>query len=297
MHANAKKSGIGPMRALFDIFSLLAASSSTSMGEKQFGKGDILFDCIEAQQGDIPFGDVLDAGTGSHSLQWIATLGQGKGMTSFTAITADAAMQQSVKGEAQRLGVLEGNHIVVGNWFGELHLPQMQYDTIIADYLVGAMDGFSPYRQDEIIPKLTHLLKPGGRIYIVGLEPIPDRVEGPGNVICKIRQVRDACILLAGHRCYREYPVEWIEKQVARTPNLHLKQTDKFPILYRFETINRQIKVGRSKLSSFPTPSLASAMKEVFDDLERQAFDATVNGPIKFGFDYVVSAEKTEEID
>ena len=286
-----------PMRALFDIWSLLAASSSANMVEKQFGKGDVLFDCIETQQGDLPFGDVLDAGTGSHSLQWIATLGQGKGMTSFTAITADTTMQRNVKREAQKLGVLEGNHIIVGNWFGELQLPQSQYDTIIADYLVGAMDGFSPYRQDEIIPKLAHLLKPGGRIYIVGLEPIPDRAEGPGNVICKIRQVRDACILLAGHRCYREYPVEWIEKQVMRTQNLKLKQTDRFPILYQYSTILRQINVGRSKFSSFPTPALVSSMKEVFDELDRQAFDSTVNGPIKFGFDYVVSVEKTEELE
>lgn len=26
------------------------------------------------------------------------------------------------------------------------------------------------------------------------------------EIICKVRKIRDACILLAGHRCYREYP-------------------------------------------------------------------------------------------
>jgi hypothetical protein len=37
-----------------------------------YGKDDMLFGCIEEQQGTIPFGNVLDAGTGMHSLRWIA---------------------------------------------------------------------------------------------------------------------------------------------------------------------------------------------------------------------------------
>eukprot|EP00545_Synedropsis_sp_CCMP1620_P003395 CAMPEP_0119022302 /NCGR_PEP_ID=MMETSP1176-20130426/27667_1 /TAXON_ID=265551 /ORGANISM="Synedropsis recta cf, Strain CCMP1620" /LENGTH=269 /DNA_ID=CAMNT_0006977105 /DNA_START=192 /DNA_END=1001 /DNA_ORIENTATION=- len=267
------------------------------MGEQKlvYGKDDLLFGCIENQQADVPFGDVLDAGTGMHSLRWIATLGA-KGMTSYTAITADATMQRNVQQEANHLGVLEGNHVVIGNWFGELDLPRQQYDVILADYLIGAMDGFSPYRQDEMIPKLMNLLKPGGRLYIVALEPIPDKTDGRANVICKVRQVRDACILLAGHRCYREYPADWIQSQIKSTPNLVIKETHKFPILYRFNTVQRQINVARSKLPLFATPALASSMKGVLDDLEQQAKKATSEGPFKFGFDYVISAEKEEEI-
>lgn len=284
------------MNALLAIWSLLATTSSVIMGEQKFvyGKDDVLFGCIENQQADTPFGDILDAGTGTHSLRWIATLGETKGMTSYTAITADATMQRNVQKEAEHLGVLEGNHVVIGNWFGELDLPQAQYDTILADYLIGAMDGFSPYRQDEMIPKLMNLLKPGGKLYIVGLEPIPDAAEGPANVICKVRQVRDACILLAGNRCYREYPGDWIKRQILSTPNLKLNEMHTFPILYRYNTILRQINVGRSKFPLFPTAALRSSMKEVLDDLEQKALDATSNGPVKLGFDYVISAEKAE---
>ena len=282
------------MKVLHTFFSLFAASASApaQMGGTESGKTDVLFECIEDQQGDIPFGDVLDAGTGTHSLTWIASLAERKGMTSLTAITADETMQKNVKKEAQKLGVLKDNNIIVGNWFGDLQLPQTQFDTIIADYLIGAMDGFSPYRQDEIIPKLMNHLKPGGRMYIVGLEPIPDSTTGLGNIICKTRQIRDACILLAGHRCYREYPVQWVERQITRAPNLRLVRTDRFPILYRYHTIARQINVGRSKFSFFPTEALVSSIKVVLDELDRQAFDATIHGPIQFGFDYVVSAEK-----
>lgn len=280
------------MNILIGIAAILLATPK--MGERKFvyGKDDLLFGYIEEQQGGDPFGDILDAGTGMHSLRWIATLSETRGMKSFTAITADATMQRNVQQEAGHLGVLEGNHVVIGNWFGKLDLPMKQYDTILADYLIGAMDGFSPFKQDEMIPKLMKLLKPGGRLYIVGLEPIPDKVEGPANVICKVRQVRDACILLAGHRCYREYPLDWIKKQVEGIPELKLLETRQFPILYRFNTIQRQINVGRNKFSLFPTDALKKSMKEVLDDLERQSKDATAAGPIKFGFDYVVTIER-----
>merc|ERR1712032_1172925 len=38
--------------------------------------------------------------------------------------------------------------------------PQL-FDTILVDYLIGAMDAFSPYKQDVMIDKLAALLQPG----------------------------------------------------------------------------------------------------------------------------------------
>ena len=261
-----------------------------------YGKDDALFGCIERIQGDQPFGSVLDAGTGMHSLRWIATLHE-KGMTDFTAITADAAMQRNVQLEADVLGI-EGD-ILIGNWFpshpkDELHLTQ-QYDVILADYLIGAMDGFSPYRQEEMIPLLCQHLKPSGRLYIVGLEPIPDAVTGPANVICKVRQVRDACILLAGHRCYREYPQTWIQSQIEQCSELRLVDgtSAQFPILYKYDTILKQINVGRSKLPLMTNRKLAQGMAKQLDELDEQARQATQqHGRLQLGFDYVVAAEK-----
>jgi 2-polyprenyl-6-methoxyphenol hydroxylase-like FAD-dependent oxidoreductase len=46
----------------------------------------------------------------------------------------------------------------------------------IADYLVGAIDGFSPYFQDRAFPRLARHLAPGGRMYVIGL-------GGGGNVV------------------------------------------------------------------------------------------------------------------
>jgi hypothetical protein len=282
---------------------MLPSTSSTSARSRLvYGSDDALFGSIEKEQGNAPFGNFLDAGTGMHSLRWIATLGEERGMTKFTAITADKVMRTNVQNEATALGVSHLGDIVIGNWFGEgperLELNE-KYDTILADYLIGAMDGFSPYKQDQMIGKLVSLLKPGGRLYIVGLQPIPDSAPGEANIICKVRQVRDACILLAGHRCYREYPLDWIQRQVQGHPQLELIRSSTFPILYRHRTIVKQIQVARSKLPYFPSPELAEEMGKTLDDLEAKSKEATdkAGGKIRLGFDYIVTARKTGNDD
>eukprot|EP00537_Pseudo-nitzschia_pungens_P008144 CAMPEP_0172360420 /NCGR_PEP_ID=MMETSP1060-20121228/4443_1 /TAXON_ID=37318 /ORGANISM="Pseudo-nitzschia pungens, Strain cf. cingulata" /LENGTH=343 /DNA_ID=CAMNT_0013082403 /DNA_START=215 /DNA_END=1246 /DNA_ORIENTATION=- len=314
-----------------------------------YGSGDYLFGHIEKLQGDKPFGSFLDAGTGLHSLRWIATLGaefdeEGtKNMTDFTAVTADEGMRSNVQKEVDELGISHLGKVVIGNWFppdndDKQSLASIDavdgdgdgddddangettklYDTILADYLIGAMAGFPPghYSQDRMIEKLARRLKPGGRLYIVGLEPIPDEYDPPSapqNIICKVRQVRDACILLAGDRCYREYPRDWIERQVARLATTRISPTDnadhsdalprlkhigskEFPILYRHHTIVKQINVARSKLSRFPSRGLANEMRKTLDDLEKQSYAATEKiqrgRRVELGFDYVVTAER-----
>jgi hypothetical protein len=278
---------------------------SGALSRLVFGKDDALFGWIEEQQEGRDFGKVLDAGTGLHSIRWLATL-ELKGMVSVDAITADRTMQKNVQQEVDALGVSHLSRVLIGNWFPDSitepdQNPLLQdissdYDVILADYLIGAMDGFSPYKQDQMISQLVGLLKPGGRLYVVGLQPIPDKTPGndAANVICRVRQARDACILLAGHRCYREYPVDWVQRQVEDHPDLELLPSRQFPILYRHETICKQIQVGRSKFKLF-RPELVSSMGALLDDLEKQSFEATSkapNGKIQLGFDYVVTAEK-----
>lgn len=44
--------------------------------------------------------------------------------------------------------------VIVGNWMDSAFCEELgTFDTILADYLIGAVDGFSPYQQDEIIVK------------------------------------------------------------------------------------------------------------------------------------------------
>jgi len=275
-----------------------------------YGSDDKLFGCIERDQATTgkSFGRFLDSGTGSHSLRWMASLMVGEtniesplGIEEYTAITADEGMRRNVVKEAESLGIEDKGNIIIGNWQatgepeGELCHGEM-FDTILADYLVGAIDGFSPYYQDLIFPRLCKHLKPGGRMYVVGLNPIPDTSEGDSDIFCRVTKLRDACILLAGHRCYREYPVDWIERHMEKA-GLKIVNSSQFPIMYSHASILRQLNVARSKLPLFSSKTLAKEMGEEIDALERQskaATDKSPNGGLKLGFDYVVTAEKPE---
>jgi hypothetical protein len=214
-------------------------------------------------------------------------------------VTADEAMRRRVHDEAVELGVEGMGEIVIGNWVDETLLEGRTYETILADYLVGAIDGFSPYFQDRAFPRLARHLAPGGRMYVIGLQPVPDRVEGAGgaDVFCRITKVRDACILLAGHRCYREYPMDWIIRHLELS-GLDVSETRTYPIRYDHGTMVRQINVGRSKLKFFETKGMAREMGHVLDGLEKESLEVTrrsKDGRITLGFDYVVVAEKPME--
>ena len=120
-------------------------------------------------------------------------------MNPYTAVTANEAMRCRVRNEATELGVEGRGDIVVGNWANDALLGGRTYDTVLTDYLVGAIYGFSPYFQDRLLPRLARHLAPRGRMYVIGLQPVPDGAGGGGDVFCRITKVCDACILLAGH--------------------------------------------------------------------------------------------------
>lgn len=299
--------------------------------------GDALFGRIEELQiesGEPSFGDLLDAGTGSHSLRWMAsvfhrerlepTVKLDKGelpatdgeervrINAYTAVTADEKMRKRVLEEAFDLGISARGDVVIGDWArgvgedggvdprappGARLLEGRMFDTIVADYLVGAIDGFAPYFQDLVFPRLVEHLKPGGRMYVIGLNPIPDRVRGDANVFCKITKIRDSCILLANHRCYREYPIEWIMRNVKRA-GLEVVDAHRYPIRYDHATMVRQINVARSKLPHFISRGMANEMKKVLDGLEKESFEVTQRRPdgrITMGFDYIITAERPIE--
>mmetsp|Transcript_29228 Transcript_29228/g.86554 ORF Transcript_29228/g.86554 Transcript_29228/m.86554 type:complete len:317 (-) Transcript_29228:214-1164(-) len=300
------------------------ASSSTKGGSAKSkivrGSDDALFGCVERNHlisGRTTFGEFLDAGTGSHSLRWIASLlhnertgAEGEGedkplsVSRFAAVTADENMRKKVLAEAEELGIEDMGEILIGNWAAEVEgdgevgektelCHGQQYDTILADYLVGAIDGFAPYFQDQVFSRLARHLRPGGRMYVVGLNPIPDKAPGDADLFCRVTRLRDACIKLAGHRCYREYPPAWIERHL-RLAGLEVVETSRFPIMYSHATILRQLNVARSKLPLFPSKGLATEMGKQIDELEKEsraATDRSSTGRIKLGFDYVVTAE------
>jgi hypothetical protein len=250
--------------------------------------GDVLFNSVVSNQGDKPWGRFLDAGTGLHSLKWIQTLDT----TSWTAITADTMMKSSI--EHSVTNIRPDDHLLVGNWMDESFCSRLgTFDTVLADYLIGAVDGFSPYEQDTILKKLRNHINPGGRLYLIGMNPIPDHVSGPADIVTEVRRARDASIQLAGHRPYREFPVEWILRHL-ETSGFKIVTTKQFTILHSEDSIKRQIRVGQSKLPLIEHAGLRAGMESYLQDLANRVSDAvksTPSGRLPVSFDYIVVAE------
>lgn len=252
--------------------------------------GDALFHTIERFQAAKPWGRFLDAGTGPASLKWIQNIST----SSFTAITADNQMKQSILNDANVKPLRPCDSLVVGNWMDDSFCSTLgTYDTILADYLIGAVDGFSPYEQDTILEKLRGHLNPKGRLYVIGMNPIPDQAAPPADIITEVRRVRDSCILLAGHRPYREFPLSWMKRHLERS-RFKVIASKNFTILHGEESILRQLRVGQSKLPLIANLAARQGMDRYLNDIAERvkvATKSTETGKIPLSFDYVICAE------
>lgn len=246
--------------------------------------GDTLFSFIEQLQGSTPWESVLDAGTGSHSLEWIA----GLTTTSWTAVTGDPRLAGKLETQfASRMR--PADRIVSGNWTDPVFLNGKIFSVVLADYLLGAIDGFAPYFQSRLFARLhPHV---DSRLYVVGLAPYPDPGDHPwGRTIVEIAGLRDACILLAGHRCYREYPLDWALRQL-EAASFAVEEARVFPIHYGLGFVDEQLDVCVRKLPSFRDRGLAARMLRVIEDLRERAHSLhSIYEGTPFGEDYVVYA-------
>ncbi len=104
-------------------------------------------------------------------------------------------------------------------------------------------------------------------MYFIGMNPIPDDPHGPGNIISEIRRARDACILLAGHRPYREFPLSWMRRHIGSV-GLRVVDTTSFTIMHSEESALRQVRVAKSKLQYITDSHLRGGMEKYLTDLE-----------------------------
>lgn len=245
-----------------------------------------LYEIVGKMHGDLPWGSVLDAGTGRGSLSWLLGLETRR----WTAVTGAQGMADQLR---SRFGasLREQDRLVLGNWMDPELLDGERYDTVLADYLVGAIDGFAPYWQDRIFARLRPLV--GRRLYVIGLEPyvpyIP--VDAAGRIVCEIGRLRDACLLLAGERPYREYPMDWILRQL-RLAGFKPLDTQRFAIRYGERFINSQLDMCDQRLRHLKDRGLALALGEHVAQLRERALAlAAAEGGLRHGHDYVIAAE------
>ena len=103
---------------------------------------DLLFSVVEKFHSSCTrgWGKFLDAGTGVSSLKWINTIPT----ESWTAITADQHMLNSIVSDPTIIK-RDVDSLLIGNWMDEKFCLELgKFDTILADYLIGSVDGFSP---------------------------------------------------------------------------------------------------------------------------------------------------------
>ncbi|HCH65672.1 MAG: hypothetical protein CL927_19960 [Deltaproteobacteria bacterium] len=253
---------------------------------------DALFSTLERFHGERSWGRVLDAGTGMHSLQWIRSLET----AGWTAVTGAVSRQQDLERRLGADGMRATDRIVTGNWTDEALLRGEVFDVVLADYLLGAIDGFAPYFQTRLFERLrSHVRRESGRLYVVGLEPYPDRAADPGGqLVLEIARLRDACILLAGHRCYREYPREWVHRTLAQA-GFEVDSSEAIPIVYRRRFVDGQLDVCVRKLPFITDLGLRASLKAHIESLRTRAHAHLLRvGTIPFGADYVIAASRID---
>ncbi|MCP1471241.1 hypothetical protein J3E64_002945 [Sphingobium sp. OAS761] len=237
-------------------------------------------------QGDRPWGAFLDAGTGTNSIRWVSGLATER-WVAVTGATGDAVQERDASDRVRRAQ----DRIIVGNWADPTLLAGESFDTILADYLIGAVEGFAPYFQERLFARLRTLTR--GRLYLVGLEPyVAERVEtADGQILCDIGRWRDAVLLHAGERPYREFPMEWVLEQMTAS-GFRVVSAHRFPIRYQQRFVNSQIDMCASRLSRLEDRALAAALHARGEALRQGALAFIAReGGLRHGFDYVIAAE------
>ena len=250
-------------------------------------KHSALYRAIADLQGERPWGAVLDAGAGVNSLRWLASLSTER-WTAVTGSADEAARIREAIGPAQR----PQDELVLGNWADDQLLKGEVYDTVLADYLLGAIDGFAPYFQPYLFPRLRALT--GGALYVTGLEPyVPTaRPESKaGRLVWEIGRFRDACVLLAGAQPYREYPSPWVADHV-RQAGFTVRNVKHFNIGYKERFVNAQIDIAVSRLETLNDQALAQALHARGAVLRAEALEhVAAEGALRACRNYIVAAE------
>ena len=259
-------------------------SDDASHGQSQAPKLD-MFGIIERVHGDAPWGSVLDAGTGMKSARWLASLPS----TQWTAVSADAEHLQIVENTTAHLRRRQ-DRCVLGNWQDPALLEGEKFDTIVAEYLLGAVESYAPYFQSDLFPRLKPLI--GGRVYIVGVDPYVLGAKGnaSGSLVMEIGQLRDACALLAGVTPYREYPAEWVVRQLNRI-GLKVIFARRFPNSYNAAWAEAQLFDVCRLIELIEHRDVALAMKRRTENLRANVRQRLSNGDnLVHGSDYLIAA-------
>lgn len=245
-----------------------------------------LYARVSELHGHRPWGSVLDAGTGRASMRWLLGL-ETERWTAVTGAEAMAAQTRAEIGDRMR----EQDRLVVGNWSDPELLAGERYDTVLADYLLGAIEGFAPYWQDRLFGRLRPLV--GRRLYMIGLDPYVHGVpaEPAGRLVNEIGRLRDACLLMANEQPYREYPLDWSLRHLERA-GFRIVDAHTVPIAYRERFVHSQLDLCMQSVGKLRDRALAAPLLAHIADLRTRALAWIAReGALRHGHDYIIVAE------
>lgn len=182
-----------------------------------------------------------------------------------------------VAGRAAAAGKRPQDRLLLGNWQDPALLAGEGLDTVLADYLVGAVENCAPCFREALFARLRPLVR--GRLYVVGVDPyVVGAADMPAGLLVQaIGRLRDACALLAGVIPRREYPAEWIMQRLGQV-GLRIVFAHASPITTTWAGWN-----GSS--------TTAAALAGRIATLREQAMRLTVEaGGLAHGHDYVIAA-------
>lgn len=254
-------------------------------------KHSSLYRYIESVQGSRPWGAVLDAGTGANSIRWLSGLSTER----WSAVTGSNAEAMLAR-ESLESTMRPQDQIVLGNWADNKLMAEEEYDTVIADYLLGAIEGFSPYFQTYLFKRLRPLTR--NVLYVTGLEPYVPTVKPEtkaGNTIWEIGRFRDACVLMKGGMPYREYPLAWVVNQL-QIAGFVVRSTKHFTIKYKKLFVNAQINIAINGIEKLPDPLLVQALKNRAESIRAEALELVgEEGSLGTCRNYVIEAEPVKK--
>lgn len=245
-----------------------------------------LYERVGELHGHRPWGSFLDAGTGPSSIRWLETLSTER----WTAVTGSPQMREKTA-QAMAAPPRAQDRLLVGNWMDPELLAGERFDTVLADYLLGAVEGFAPYWQGRLFERLRPLV--AKRLYVIGLQPYihgrPDTAAG--RIVNEIGRLRDACLLLAGDGPYREYPLDWSLRSL-EAAGFRIVDARLLPITYGPRFIHSQLAMCMRAIDKLPDRGLAVALHRHAADVQARAL-ATCRqlGGLRHGDDYLIVAE------
>jgi len=254
-----------------------------SLAQRRRRATSSLFRYIETLQAGQEWGDFLDAGTGVNSALWSTGLKTTK-WVGVTGSTSHANEIEAATGEALR----NQDQLLIGNWCETDFLQGHIFDTVLADYLLGAIEGFAPYFQDQLFARLHSVV--GKRLYIIGLDPY---ILGPAptqeaKIVKAIGRLRDSCLLLAGETPYREYPLEWTINSLLGA-GFKIEQAKRFGNRYGAKWVHGQLDMALRRLPKLANQNLSKALAQEIENLRVHALTLIERQDgLRHGADYVI---------